>query len=543
YKVCLFETILLCCKEINPNKPKNKILNKPPVERRGKPKLQLKGRIFMQNVTDTISTSRPGMYTCQIFWKGDPGIENFIIRFAREEDMKKWTAEVETRRRESRNAFRRSAGTQRTGPSSTEFTYMQSQGALENPYRQDDDADEDDDSDSTMPRYTLAFNYPISRNGSSTSLRSRSTTGDSGPPLHNGRVRAAPPRFAAGIPQPSLTLRTLQLQATASLAEQGGQSYFSPSVDSPMSSRTSSSSGMFPFPRQQLPPNGYHGDEHVGRYTAPAIGRTATREPSGGHSNYLTNGRTVVQKSSLPSGSGLHSAQLFNLSQRNRSASSPDIQLPQRRTASGARPPVPDIPVPPFPYAYAPNTVNRSQTNSPSNPPYAPRSGTQSPNHVRDRSRVRPSKDSSSFDHDGPISQTRLDSRHAPTSRTATPASDTRNMSPPPLSSTPVPGDMPAPTQLKVRVHAPSANQILSLVVPLNISFQTLKDRIDAKLQRSTSLSLSAGNVKLKYVDDNDFVSIQSDEDVQIAFETWREQVGLGQQLGQLGEIELYCQR
>ncbi|KAK5278169.1 Guanine nucleotide exchange factor for Cdc42p [Cryomyces antarcticus] len=112
-------------------------------------------------------------------------------------------------------------------------------------------------------------------------------------------------------------------------------------------------------------------------------------------------------------------------------------------------------------------------------------------------------------------------------------------MSPPPLSSTPVPGDMPAPTQLKVRVHAPSANQILSLVVPLNISFHTLKDRIDAKLQRSTSLSLSAGNVKLKYVDDNDF----SDEDVQIAFETWREQVGLGQQLGQLGEIELYCQR
>ncbi len=57
YKVYLFERILLCCKEINPNKPKNKMLgnNKPPVDKKGKPRLQLKGRIFMQNVTDVVS--------------------------------------------------------------------------------------------------------------------------------------------------------------------------------------------------------------------------------------------------------------------------------------------------------------------------------------------------------------------------------------------------------------------------------------------------------------------------------------------------------
>jgi hypothetical protein len=54
YKIYLFERILLCCKEINPNKAKNKMLssNKPLVDKKGKPKLQLKGRIFMQNVTD-----------------------------------------------------------------------------------------------------------------------------------------------------------------------------------------------------------------------------------------------------------------------------------------------------------------------------------------------------------------------------------------------------------------------------------------------------------------------------------------------------------
>ena len=62
YKVYLFERILLCCKEINPNKPKNKMLgnNKPLVDKKGKLRLQLKGRIFMQNVTDVISVVKSG---------------------------------------------------------------------------------------------------------------------------------------------------------------------------------------------------------------------------------------------------------------------------------------------------------------------------------------------------------------------------------------------------------------------------------------------------------------------------------------------------
>jgi cell division control protein 24 len=124
--------------------------------------------------------------------------------------------------------------------------------------------------------------------------------------------------------------------------------------------------------------------------------------------------------------------------------------------------------------------------------------------------------------------------------RTMTPASmDSRTMSPP------LPNDgSNIPTQLKVKVHCPSAGSTMTLVVSTNISFQSLKDRIDAKLQRSTSVSLSQGQVKLKYLDDNDYVSIQSDEDVQTAFETWKEQqrdVNTGGQ--QLGEIELFCQR
>lgn len=62
YKVYLFERILLCCKEINPNKPKNKMMgsNKSLVDKKGKPRLQLKGRIFMQNVTDVVTVVKSG---------------------------------------------------------------------------------------------------------------------------------------------------------------------------------------------------------------------------------------------------------------------------------------------------------------------------------------------------------------------------------------------------------------------------------------------------------------------------------------------------
>ena len=63
YHVYLFETILLCCKDIDLSKPKNKLSNKQLVDKRGKPKLQLKGRIFMQNVTDLVSLTKPGKDT------------------------------------------------------------------------------------------------------------------------------------------------------------------------------------------------------------------------------------------------------------------------------------------------------------------------------------------------------------------------------------------------------------------------------------------------------------------------------------------------
>jgi cell division control protein 24 len=539
YKIYLFEMILLCCKEINPQKAKNRM---KPLAKNGKPKLQLKGRIFMQNVTETISLQKPGSYTCQIFWKGDPGIENFIIRFNSEDTMKKWATQVDMQRRAWKDHTRSNSSTSHSKPSDTQFNYMR-EVQLENPYREDDDDGDDEDIDTVIPSYPGQEIYQR-QNSTSGPPRSRSTTGESGPPVDEADSRVPPSRFPVGYPsQAPLTLRTQQLAASAVNPE----SYFSPTAESPMSThsnaRTSSSSaGTFPFPRQ-APPAGYHDENN--RYTAPPGSRSHTsRDVSGGYAN--SRGRP-----SLPPNTG------SSMMGRMRAASSPDIHNTngvRRGPSAPPSQPVPDLPPFPTHYAYQPAIVPRSQTNSPNVLP--PRAATQSPAIQRDRLvQQRTAAELANADyHGGPA---RRDPSHllprnltphnitpptvTPTSsfeRTHTPMSvDSRAMSP-------VLGEYNGglPTQLKVKVHCPSAGSTMTLVVPTTISFQSLKDRIDAKLQRSTSVSLSTGQVKLKYLDDDDYVSIQSDEDVQTAFETWKEQQR-DINPGGLGEIELFCQR
>lgn len=71
YTIYLFERILLCCKDLNPNKSKDKLMGaqKDKKDRKDKSrnkepnknaKLQLKGRIFMTNVTEVMSLAKQG---------------------------------------------------------------------------------------------------------------------------------------------------------------------------------------------------------------------------------------------------------------------------------------------------------------------------------------------------------------------------------------------------------------------------------------------------------------------------------------------------
>ena len=451
--------------------------------------------------------------------------------------MKKWAAQVDAQRRVWRDAARASNQTRQTSTSATEFTYMQNQGSLVNPYQEEDDGDDGDYDDGTSTP-SQPYGY-MNANGSNSSLRSRAGTGDSIFGSQNGS-RVAPARFPMlnEVPPPVLQLQTRQLASAGgamSPSERNPESYFSPTAESPISTRTSSSSnGMYPFTRQATLPNGWHPDDNA-RFTAPAMGRTTPQ-----------NGARGAQRPSLPPSA--HSAHGVLGSARLRSASSPDIQNPIQR---GAQPPVPEVPVPPFPnhYAYAP-VANRSQPNLPNNPMSLPtRSATQSPTIQRDRMlppRSIPSEQPAYYDpRYGAVSrgaQPFDSSRGYPSAGSL----ESRRQSPPSQASTPAPQEIatptPTPTQLKVKVHCPSAGSSMTLVVGTNISYQSLKDRIDAKLQRSTNVSLSTGQVKLKYLDDGDYISMQSDEDVQTAFESWREQQRDHVSAGQLGEIELYCQ-
>ncbi|KAF2478540.1 Pleckstrin homology domain-containing protein [Neohortaea acidophila] len=564
YHVYLFETILLCCKDIDLSKPKNKLSNRQLVDKRGKPKLQLKGRIFMQNVTDLVSLGKPGSYTCQIFWKGDPSIENFIIRFTTEEMMKRWANQIEIQRRKWRDrSGRNSEGNRSLGTSTTEFEFMRNQPAMENPYAQFGQEEDEDDAETLVGSghtsatavgsvggfSTLQDLGSGSRNPSFTSLRSR------GESISSNAGRAQPARYGQGMHQPSLSLRTRELQQLAAQAEVGSQpeSYFSPVDGSPStlsSSRTSASSGMyssFPMPgsqpMRQFEDGPYPPPAHSARYTAPAMARQ--REPS-------TSGPTPPPLGRVPPPRpGMHS--VASGAPRNRSVSSPDIHNQPRGPPPGAvpQPPVPHMPAP---YQYNPTLVPRSQNNSPSlgnGLPPPPRGQNASPQVPRERV----SSGQQQYQHRESRNATPTPGGMYPPPQHPSPQQHLPPPPPPPSStfhkpqssfSAPNEGQQgPTPTQLKVKVHCPSVSQSLTLVVPLNISYQSLVDRIDAKLQRSTNLSLSerglqagAQLVKLKFLDEEDYVSIQSDEDVQTAFEAWEANaMGSG-----MAEVNLFVQ-
>jgi cell division control protein 24 len=101
-------------------------------------------------------------------------------------------------------------------------------------------------------------------------------------------------------------------------------------------------------------------------------------------------------------------------------------------------------------------------------------------------------------------------------------------------------GEMPLPTQLKVKVNCDG--NYVTLVVAFNITYQSLIDRIDAKVGRFSNNAIARGTMRLRYRDeDGDFVTIESDEDIQIAFQEWREAQKSQFHTGQLGEIELFC--
>lgn len=408
--------------------------------------------------------------------------------------MRKWYKEIDTQRSIQSEQQR---NTRSTGTSETEFMYMKNVANLPNPYQQEYDAEEKEAG--------FFSEFPMSRNASSTSLRTRSATGGSG---SSGR----PSRYP--MPDSNLSVHTQLSVGSMSPGERNMNSYFSPVAETP-STRSSSQSAGFPYGRQPSA----NWNEEPNRYTAPAMSRATSREGSQ-MSSYInqpaTNGRGN-QRPSLPPMSGQQQHVANGMSQRMRSASSPDIHNhlpnPESRRYMGVHTmqTVDNVPVPPIP-AHMANMkapVNRSHNNSPTGQSLPVR------NHVP----------SAQF-HEPQYSESR-----ATSAATDQPTS--------PLSHEPNQPFMP--TQLKAKVNFDE--NYVTLVIATNILFRSLTDRVDAKLARFTNRSIGSKTVRLRYRDeDGDFVTIDSDEAVQMAFQEWREQHRDMLSKGQVGEIQLYCQ-
>ena len=525
------------------NLAKGKNKTKSTVSLRGKPRLQLKGRIFLANVTHLLTSSGPGNYTLQIFWKGDPNVENFVIKFKNEEMMRRWNQEIEVHREAEVARNQRNKST-----SATQFTSLAGV-QIENPHQDD----EDDDFRSGHPSYsgtTAVDNYSefgMSRNASSTSLRSRSATGGSGNSGSTFVGSARPPgRFPMPEPGSLPPLNTQLLKGPASPGEHMGDSYFSPidrSTPPPQSASTRSSSqsnfagyNRYPAPTSTRP----YGDEPH-RNTAPAAPRNLANSAGSG---YAPNGRAPNLRPSMPPAGTVQSAQQLGMTlNRMRSASSPDIPPNMQQNGRYARgmPNGDNVPnVPPIPSHVAGRVVpvNRSQNNSPASAlplrngtpvqapyglPPAPRPGM--PNHM--------------YTYD-PSYKGHMDPRQFSQNATPLAVSTAAGTLSRPLSTPSSDGDNFMPSQLKAKVRFD--DNYISIVIASNIQFRSLTDRIDAKLARFTNHSIGSGSVRLRYQDeDGDFVWIDSDEAVQEALLDWRETHVDKIAAGQLAEILLFA--
>ena len=411
--------------------------------------------------------------------------------------MKQWQETVQRQKKILTDSAR---GSGQTGTSAVQFEFLRNQPPAPNPYREFDDADDDDMQSSQTIEANRSFN--ASRNASNTSLRS--ATGFSS--------RMANPKFPFQDGG-GLSLDTNIAAAGHSPGEFPGNSYFSPTNDSPISTRSrESQQTMYSFTRTQTAAAGWPHEENKHR-TAPAIGRAPSREGPVGPDSYMVNGRSATRPS-LPvmPASQYNQQQLTATQSRLRSASTPNIHDPN---APGARrPPVENVPVPPIPpnMAQMRGHVNRSHTSSPVDGQLPIRTANHSPSVHKDRSRFY-----------GQPNHVQQPQRQAPTSEpyvdSMAPLTQTSSVS----SNDYMDDELFIPPQLKVVIWFEGGH--VTIVVPSTIRHRSLTDRIDSKMAKVTGASIASGSARLRYKDsDGDSLAVLSDEDVSEAIDDWSTQ-------------------
>ncbi|RMD43789.1 hypothetical protein DV735_g1385, partial [Chaetothyriales sp. CBS 134920] len=507
YHVYVFSRILIMCKDINSSKAKNKIGNRPVLSAKGKPKMNLKGRIFFTNFTSVSASSSPGNHVLQISWRAESAIETFNLKFRNEESLNKWHSLIERLRRECIDE-----SIHRATPD-THLVFMNGL-ALENPHLANNSDDEDYPnpmashySGSTVVAHDSGYSeLSLSRNVSSTSLHMRSATGGSS----NSSSRSRLPTELSGLTPLNTRVGAQPHPAQAGGANGPSESYFSPlDRDTPpqsATSRSSSQSTFSPYHRNQSSTGRYaQQQESSYRNTAPALARHAP-----GGNPYMASRMYPASRPSLPPGPNQP------YSNRMRSASSPDIHPHnsggRKYTSSENVPNVPPIPA----FAKQISGPSRSQSNSPNqglpNRPLPQLPGYGMPQGPGPR----PTMPTHGYTYDQSYSH---DPRKTPSHHYS--LSHGTTLSPIPAGDpSDVDGGLPA--QLKAKVCY--EENYVSMIIPSNIPFRSLTDRIDAKLSRFSNHSIASGTVRLRYQDeDGDFILIDSDEGVREALLDWQD--------------------
>ena len=204
------------------------------------------------------------------------------------------------------------------------------------------------------------------------------------------------------------------------------------------------------------------------------MGRTGSREgtsPGPAQQSRLT-------RPSLPGIASHAQSGPNNLSQpRGRSASSPNIKHIPNPQQYGRGSGIPPVPTPQIPQQYQAYSVNRSTAGSPTSPL------------------------NGSTRNGSPV-QNGIDGLSRPSTR-----------------------NTPSP-QVKVRVNFGS--DVFVIIVPYNIPYAQLMDRIEHKV--SICGGTPPGQLRVRYEDEEgDYISMFTDDDVQMAFDSFCEQGGRGE--------------
>ncbi|PWN48843.1 hypothetical protein IE53DRAFT_318658 [Violaceomyces palustris] len=546
YHVYLFEKILLCCKEVIPatskkNSKNNALLAKQKAvsgSKKSKNMLQLKGRIFINNVTGAFSSSKmassqgapiSGSYSLQVWWRGDVDQESFGLKCKNEEQLKQWQAainklidEVNMRRMQAAAQYGQSAGISPGGSMNMNMTGFGANGRRNTA------------TSSHFPQTPLAEVAPVnpfsrldsmSRTDSQASSHRHDDEEADQDGLNAGRGTPLGARYSQPAEQrdrqtglnPETRPRARTEDQDSSVMTQWRS--HSPAMAPPLPRGLSLGNGSDPQLRKasssrQLRQPAYAAGAHQGYPRPPranGIDGNAVEYLDGGsdHPDYRQfpgrpRGDSVASAMSRTGSEQMHT--------RSRSASNPQM-YPLPPHLAGPAPPLPRSG--PSGHPELPYATGRAPGGSTADKRFSSSSISTVDSVQSGQSRPQSSTAASSpvtLNGNGngiPSSNARGGSTHAAGTTTPHPSSNA----------------------VKLLVHY--GDDRFVVVVLSNISFAGLLEKVTKKVRVcSGKKTLNEGNLRLRYIDeDRDQIMMNDDDDVQMAFEAAR---SAGQQ-----EVEL----